>query len=196
MLSLPAHGGLFLFSPSSNKSLDVAFRRIVLLLWLLVFPLSSALWRLQEIVPDLRKAIYLLRETNSRVNDSFHTCRHARMVTDILSRGQSSAHIWIIDSLRVTDNNPTENNQISRFFFHFKWSPLSLDNSPFIINHFPLFINSQMTATLASYGALTPEKKVLNASGLSCNLKLIKRQLMWGVHTVIGEWVILLVHQL
>lgn len=75
-----------------------------------------------DTVPVLQKTIYLLHETNSRVSDSVH-------VRVQLSHGKSGVHILITEK----GNNPTENNRSAG-----KYSPLSTDNSLFIIHHFPL----------------------------------------------------------
>ena len=141
----------------------MAFRRIALLLGLLLFPLSSALWRLCLI--SGRQFIFYMKQTRGSVTSSvrLQTCFHKERV------------VFIFELLAVFkgQQTPAKRTKLQEIF-HCKCSPLSKDKSLFITDHFALIHKFPGDSVISLTWCLDSRKKVLNASGPSCNLKLIK----------------------
>lgn len=171
-LSLCQTGGqVNSFSPSANKSERVSFRGIVLLLC--CYPtLCLSLMEMSEIALDLWKAIRLL----FLLLLLYCTCQQALRIIDMIPRERSGINI----SMKC--RSATQNDQI---FSKFSWRWFTSFNKwqPLIIHKVP--------GNISPVRYLDSRVRVLDTSGLSCNSALIKRQLMWGVRTVTGEWIIL-----
>lgn len=85
---------------------------------------------------------------------------------------KSGVHIWITDSFQgaITPLKMTK----SHSFNHCNCSPLSTDNSLFIINHSPLIHKFPDDSDISLIGCLDSRKRASNTSGPSCKSEVNK----------------------